>query len=524
MDSKPKNKFKAGITFNIKRVINGKVVRISVFAMIQLLIFILFGSLLIEYLAIYSIATPLILILIYLTILNSDKNSGYKIIWISLFSAFPIFGMMLYFSQHSDIISMKLKNKIKLAQNVAELQTSGGSENLKLLHSADEDAFLISNYLTKYGIYPPETNTRLEYFSVGEKKYQVLKEKLKNAKEYIYLEYFIIKKGILFSEILDILAQKSKEGLDIRIMYDEFGVMGANGERFKQELEELGIKVKVFNPVSRILSISLNNRNHRKIAIIDGKFGFIGGINMADEYVNINSPHGHWKDSAIMLEGNAVYSLNTMFLSMWDSLDETQSNFSNYDIPREQGAFCPELGFVQPYFDNSFDAEPLSENLYINIISKAKKYVRITTPYLIPTDELMRALKIAAQSGIEISIITPFIQDKKYIKLVNQSYYPALINSGVKIYEYLPGFLHAKMMSSDDKFATIGSVNFDYRSFYLNLEAGCFIYKNPIIKDINNDIDEIISKSKLITMEDIGKQNIFRRLSQSILRTFAPLM
>lgn len=524
MNKNSKNTIKGSVTFGIKRVINGKVVRISVFAAIQILIFILFSSLLIEYLAIYSIATPLILILIYLTILNSEKNSGYKIIWISLFSAFPIFGMMLYLSQHSDIISIKLRNKIKLSQDVARLQVADDTKNLQLLQSIDEDAFLISNYLRKYGIYPVETNTEIEYFPVGEEKYEILKEKLRNAEEYIYLEYFIIKKGVLFSQILDILIQKANEGLDIRIMYDEFGVMGANGERWKQELEELGIKIKVFNPVSRILSISLNNRNHRKIAVIDGKYGFIGGINMADEYVNINSPHGHWKDSAVMLKGNGVCSLNTMFLSMWDSLDETQSNFSNYSIPRDQSTFKPELGFVQPYFDNSFDTEPLCENLYISIISKAKKYVRITTPYLIPTDELMRALKIAAQSGVEITIITPFIQDKKYIKLVNQSYYPALINSGIKIYEYLPGFIHAKMMSCDDKFATIGSVNFDYRSFYLNLEAGCFIYKNPVIEEINHDIDEIISKSKLITTEEIGKQNIFKRLTQSVLRTFAPLM
>lgn len=514
------------IKFGIGKLINARSIRFAFFVILQILAFVFLSNFLIEYFALYTIMMPAILILIYLNILKSDQNSGYKIIWISLLAVFPIIAIMMYGSQYSDIISLKLNKRINLAQDLAKLKGfyKESDKHLELLKEEDKDAYLISNYLTKYGIYPLELNTQVQYFPDGQSKYEALKEKMRNAKKYIYLEYFIVLKGDLFHEIIEILKAKVAEGVDVRLMYDEFGVMGANGEHFNEEIKNLGIQLKVFNPIGKFLSISLNNRNHRKIAVIDGEYGFMGGINMADEYVNLTAPLGYWKDTAIMLTGNAVNSLNTMFLSMWDALSDTPNSFSDYSFTRSVEEFKPELGFVQPYFDNSFDSEPLSENIYFSIISKAKSYVKIATPYLIPTDELIRALKVSAQSGVDVAIVVPYIQDKKYVRLVNHSYYYDLIKNGVKIYEFLPGFVHAKMIVSDDKFATVGSVNFDYRSFYLNLECGCFLYNNPAISDINKDFDYMISNAKLVTLEDLGAQNVFKRFFQALLRTFAPLM
>lgn len=517
---------KEKIKFGIGKLINARSMRFAFFLILQIWFFMLISSFLREYFALYSVMMPVVLILIYLNILKSNQNSGYKIIWISLIAVFPIIAIMIYGSQYSDIISLKLHKKVDLAQTLAKLRTpkEDSKNNLDKIKEMDKDAYLISNYLTKYGIYPLESNTQVQYFSDGQSKYEMLKEKMRNAKKYIYLEYFIVLKGDLFYEILEILKLKVSEGVDVRLMYDEVGVMGANGEEFNDEIQALGIKLKVFNPIGKFLSVSLNNRNHRKIAVIDGEYGFMGGINMADEYVNIDSPLGYWKDTAVMLTGNGVHSLNTMFLSMWDALEDTPNSFSDYDFRRSEEEFKTELGFVQPYFDNSFDTEPLSENIYFSIISKAKDYVKIATPYLIPTDELIRALKLSAQSGVDVSIVVPYIQDKKYVRFVNHSYYYELIKNGVKVYEFLPGFVHAKMIVSDDKFATVGSVNFDYRSFYLNLECGCFIYNNPVIKDINSDFNDMIASSKLITLEDLGAQNVFKKFLQGLLRTFAPLM
>ena len=333
----------------------------------------------------------------------------------------------------------------------------------------------------------------------------------------------------MWGTILKILERKAQEGLDVRIIYDDVGCVNTLPARFYKELRERGIKCQVFNPFRPIISVVLNNRDHRKIMVIDGHTGFTGGINLADEYINRKQRFGHWKDTGIMLHGEAVWNFTMMFLKMWSvvsgSVDDlTPAALEKYKTDIWHKEAFEEDGFVQPYGDSPLDEETVGENIYLHMINRAQRYVYIFTPYLIIDEEMMTALCLAAKSGIDVRIVTPGIPDKRLVFLLSRSYYEQLIEAGVHIYEYTPGFLHAKCFVCDDQVATVGTVNLDYRSLYMHFECGVWMYRSSAVWQVLDDVKETIAKSREITLVDCRSQRQIIRLFQSLLRLFAPML
>jgi cardiolipin synthase len=347
-------------------------------------------------------------------------------------------------------------------------------------------------------------------------------EELEKAERYIFLEYFIVEPGQFWDSILAILERKAAQGLDVRVIYDDMGCMFKLPRDYNEILAAKGIQCQVFNRFVPVMSLRLNNRDHRKLMIIDGKVGFTGGLNLADEYINQKSPFGHWKDSAILLDGDAVWSMTVMFLSMWDNCAHTDEDFSRFRP--SPAPVRPWTGYVQPYTDTPLVQETIGQAVYLNMISKAKQYVYITTPYLVIDVATNTALCNAAKSGVDVRIITPHIPDKRYVFEVTRAHYPSLLDAGVKIYEYTPGFIHAKNFVVDDCFATVGTVNLDYRSLFLHFEDGVWLCEAPCIRDIRRDFEQTLEVSEPVTLRSFKHLNILLQLYRSILRVFAPLM
>jgi cardiolipin synthase len=348
---------------------------------------------------------------------------------------------------------------------------------------------------------------------------------LEKAEKYIFLEFFILRQGQLLNPIVDLLDRKARAGVDVRLIYDDLGCFTSLPPDYQRYLESRGIKCVVFNPFKPIWSSIQNNRDHRKIVSVDGKVAFTGGMNIADEYINVYEKYGHWKDAGIMLEGEAAWSLTLIFLHMWnlerkDSLDDIESF---YPWKREP-CTIPTEGYVQPYADSPIDEENVGEHVYIQIINNAKKYVYINTPYLVVDDNLLSALTLAAKSGIDVRIITPHRWDKWMVRVTSRSYYRQLVLAGVKLYEYTDGFNHSKTFVSDDKVATVGTTNLDFRSLYLHFECGVWIYRNGAVHAIREDFLKTVADScHLITLKDCAR-NALQRVIQDVLRLFAPLM
>ena len=394
------------------------------------------------------------------------------------------------------------------------------------LEALDPSASNQSRYISDVSRFPVHENTTAEYFQVGDDMFPVLVRELKQAKKYIFIEYFIINDGVMWQTILNILEKKAAEGVDVRLIYDGFGCLTTLPHKYYEELQKKGIKCQVFNPFRPILNIIQNNRDHRKLCIIDGWVGFTGGINLADEYINQKERFGHWKDTAVMLKGEAVWNMTVMFLHMWAVIGRSEESidYEAYFPHRYHEGEFESDGFVQPFCDTPLDEEVVGEDVYLNIINKAKKYVYICTPYLIIDNEMMTALCLAAKSGVDVRIMTPGIPDKKLVFILTQSYYRHLLEAGVKIYEYQPGFLHAKSFVSDDEIGVVGTINLDYRSLYLHFEDGVWIYRNRVIQDIKDDFIQTMEYCRQIEPEFCLNRNIGLRIMQNIFRAFAPLM
>ena len=338
------------------------------------------------------------------------------------------------------------------------------------------------------------------------------------------MEYFIIHEGKMWNTVLDILERKVKEGVEVRMIYDDMGSLTTVPYKYNEVLNQKGIKCLIFNPFTPALNIILNNRDHRKITVIDGWVGFMGGINLADEYINEVQRFGKWKDAAIMLKGEGVWNLTMMFLQTWDFIENVHEEYDKY----RPNVFHPEPfesdGFVQPYGDSPMDHETVGENVYLNLLYKAKEYVYICTPYLIVDNEMVTALSLAAKSGIDIRIITPHKEDKWYVHILTRAYYEQLIKVGIKIYEYTPGFIHSKTFVCDDEIGIVGSINMDYRSLYLHFECGTWLYKTTTVAAIKEDFLDTLKVCQQITLEECKRVKLTTRLMRSILRLFAPLM
>lgn len=467
-----------------------------------------------------NIILSILSILIVLAIVKSERHLDKKIPWIILIILFPFFGGLLYVFVGANLYSTPMLKKINGNRKNAKKYLIQDSKVIEDVASKDLDVYGQVEYISNYVGYPIYNNTEIKYFPSGEETYTVMLEELKKAKKFIFIEYFIIGEGQMWQGILDILEQKVKEGVDVRVMYDDIGSIKSVPNKYDKFLESKGIKCVVFNKLKPVIAVIMNNRDHRKIMVIDGNVSFSGGINIADEYINKKERYGHWKDNGIMIRGEATWNFTVMFLKIWNAYRDEDKNFESFrpTIKGIQGD-----GYILPYGENPLDDEIVGENIYLNIINQAKKYVYIFTPYLIIDNEMISAITLARKRGVDVKIVTPGIPDKKIVFTLTRSYYEMLIKDGVKIYEYTPGFLHSKVFVCDDKIATVGTVNLDYRSLYLHFECGIYIYASKVIEDIKNDTLATMKKSHLISKKEC-KAGFIKSMFQAILKIFAPLM
>ena len=456
-----------------------------------------------------------------LAIVCSSMEPAYKIAWLILILPFPVFGGIFYLLIGGGTIPKRTRRRMQgiLDKSAQALQDDFKADDLLPLGG---DAAGQAHYLEQYAACPAYTNTETEYFPVGDLAFPRMLEELEKAEKYIFLEYFIIQPGLFWDSILEILERKAAQGVEIRVIYDDMGCMFTLPRDYNEILTAKGIQCRVFNRFVPVMSLRLNNRDHRKLMIIDGKVGFTGGINLADEYINAHERFGHWKDSAILLEGDAVWSMTVMFLTMWDHCCGWDESFDRFRPPA--APVRPWTGYVQPYTDTPLDRETVGQAVYLNMIAKAKKYIYITTPYLVIDVATNTALCNAAKSGVDVRSITPHIPDKRYVFEVTRAHYPPLLQAGVRIYEYTPGFIHAKNFVVDGRFATVGTVNLDYRSLFLHFENGVWLCEAPCIQDICRDFHETLKLCEPFSLRRFKHLNILLQLYRSILRLFAPLM
>ncbi|WP_343032802.1 cardiolipin synthase [Anaerotalea alkaliphila] len=458
-------------------------------------------------------------------ILNDRSNPAYKIAWIIPILLFPVFGGIFYLLFGRPDLDNTTKRRMGPIMGKVAESLPREEELLAALKEECPPAAHQARYIRDYAHCPPCDRTEAEYLPTGELKFARLKEVLRKAERYIFLEYFIIEEGVLWDSVLEILLEKAGEGVDVRLIYDDAGCLFTLPERYDRKLEAMGIRCCVFNPLGPVFSLKVNNRDHRKLVVVDGHTGFTGGINLADEYINEYVKYGHWKDSAILLRGAAVWSMSLMFLSMWEYLrreEEDWEAFRPKSMPLGTGE--AQGGCVQPFADNPLDGEPVGETVYLNIINKAQRYVHITSPYLIIDSAMASALCNASKGGVDVRIVTPNHPDKKYVHAVTRSYYGMLLESGVKIYEYTPGFIHSKTFVADGLYGVVGTINMDYRSLYLHFECGVWIYRNRALQAMEEDFRALLEVSRPIGMEDVWGTPWYRTLGRFLLRVFAPLL
>ncbi|MGN0437769.1 MAG: cardiolipin synthase [Lachnospiraceae bacterium] len=473
----------------------------------------------------------LISLLVVLYIINRPINPAYKLAWCIPILLAPILGGAFYLLLSVNQTRREFRKGIRTSVKESKKHLDQDSAILEELKTINSHSLPQANCIFNQAGYPVHKNQGAQYFSSGEEYFEQLLIELENAKKFIFIEFFIIQEGIFWNSVLEILKRKAKEGVDIKVIYDDMGSLQTLPPNYYKQLQEMGIEAHCFNPVSATLSLRQNNRDHRKIIVIDGHTSFTGGVNLADEYINKRQKiNGHWKDTGIMLKGEAAWNFTVMFLQFWEYLDEKPVDYEHYHIPAKELPVVEASqkihtdGYVQPYADNPLFSEIIAENVYLNMIHRATNYVYITTPYLIVDNEMITALTLAAASGVDVRIITPHIPDKRTVFRLTRSFYEPLTKAGVKIYEYTPGFIHSKMMVVDDMYCAVGSINLDFRSLYLHFECASFIYHSSVIKEIKKDIIKTIEASEEITYEQCIAMNKSHRFGLSLLRLFAPLL
>ncbi len=480
----------------------------------------------------YALVTFIVLyvlsFLILLFINYSSSISEYRISWMFLVGGLPLIGPLFYL-----LFAHKVRTGSQtrfLEKYFAILKENDLDEKARTsLEEYSKSAKCVSDYILRTSNGGPYQNSSVQYFPLGDEAWPLMLQELEKAKHYIYIEFFIIKPGKMWDSILAILERKAKEGVDVRLIYDDFGNLGSLPTHYDRKLNKKGIKARIFMPIRPLIDVRMNNRDHRKIMVIDGHTCFTGGINLADEYVNVIERFGHWKDNAILVIGEAVYSYTLLFLSNWITSFEPRAkiDFSYYHpntFIDEIGGFPEGDGFVQPYGDLPYADYAVGIGTYQAILSKSRHYTYISTPYLILDEKMKESLISAALQGVDVRIITPHIPDKKAVFALTRYNYGMLLKNGVKIYEYTPGFIHQKMFVSDDKMATVGTINLDYRSLYLHMENGTFIVGGQAIKLMKQDFLNTLEVSEEITYDKWLKWQKRQWLKWFFLRLFAPLL
>ena len=461
------------------------------------------------------------IVFMVLYLLNSSMDPTAKITWLVVVMLLPVFGALLFLYTQKNIGHRALRDHYAQLNKETEKSLTQNPETEKALRQSDPGAAALARYVGRSGCYPVYDHTSVTYFPLGEEKFKEMLIQLEKAEKFIFLEYFIVNEGEMWGKILEILVQKAKEGVDVRMLYDGTCELSTLPHDYPKRLQKLGIKCKMFAPIKPFVSTHYNYRDHRKILVIDGKVAFNGGINLADEYINTYEKYGHWKDTAVMVEGEAARSFTRMFLHMW-FLDEKEKDFDRFlNVP-----VTPQTakGFVMPYGDCPLDKDKVGEQVYMDMLNRAQNYIYIMTPYLILDGELENTLKYAAERGVDVQIILPGIPDKYIPFALALTHYKSLLESGVKIYEYTPGFVHAKVFVCDDREAVVGTINLDYRSLYHHFECATYMWGTDCIPQILNDFILTQEKCREMTVDMLSSEPLKRRVLGFIAKAAAPLL
>ena len=455
-------------------------------------------------------------------LLNCRLNPTAKITWLIVIMTLSVFGLLLFVYTRSDIGHRALKMRMHQIITDTKTRIPQQPDVMKRLEKENPGVAALARYMQRSGCHPVYDRTAVTFFPSGEEKFEEMLRQLRAAEHFIFLEYFIIDEGLMWGRILEVLAQKAAAGLDVRVMYDgacEFALLPHD---YPARLLALGIRCKMFAPLTPFISTHYNYRDHRKILVIDGHTAFNGGVNLADEYINEKKKFGHWKDTAVMLKGEAVRSFTLMFLQMWqvnEREDDTVRFLARPAIPRPEAK-----GYVIPYGDCPLDDDRLGERVYMDMLNRAQTFVHIMTPYLILDGEMETALKYAAERGVEVVLILPGIPDKKVPYALAKTHYPSLLESGVKLYEYTPGFVHAKIFISDRREAVVGTINLDYRSLYHHFECATYQYRTDCIPAMEADFAATLAKCRRVTEESVRREKLSVKLTGQLVKAFAPLL
>lgn len=503
------------------KFLTGRLFLTSVFILVQIFAIILAILTISSHFLLCYILLYIISLIAAISVASGHENPSFRIAWLILMTVFPILGWLFYYMfSYRKPFKKTLLRLNKTNAQVCLLQNSTASQTSNIALSAAARRQI--NYLEGTVKSNVRTNTQTTFFASGEEFFGVFLQKLKSAEKFIFIEYFIINKGYMWNSILEILKQKAQSGVTVRVLYDDMGTINYLPPHYFKELKALGIDACIFNRYKASIDSFLNSRDHRKITVIDGQWGFTGGVNLSDEYINKIALHGHWSDCAIMLHGDAVDDMTASFLSLWHFAKRQNVN------PCEAKFFCANFqksdGVVVCFKDEPYDSITVGKSLYMNLIGTAQKHIYICTPYLILDSEITKALKLSAQSGVDIKILTPHIPDKKWVHEVTRSNYDTLIESGVEIYEYSKGFVHSKMISADGENAIVSTVNFDFRSFYMHFENGVYMYKSSSVRQVQNAFESLFAQSLKIRHGQFKPKNIFGSAKISLLRLFSPLM
>ena len=458
-------------------------------------------------------------------IVNSDQNPAFKLIWMVPLCLVPAFGVMVYLFIRINPSRFGMAKGLEYRIRESQRYLRENRDVTEKLEKNGEPIRGLARYIQRFNGFPIYDNTRTTYFSSGEAVFDDMLEAIRSAKDFIFLEYFIVNPGIVWSAFLEALEEKAAEGVEIRFLYDGFNSILTLPHGYAKKLSAKGIRTKVFAPVIPLLSSHQNNRDHRKILVVDGKIAYTGGVNLADEYMNIIERFGYWKDTVIKLEGDAVKSFSAMFLQMWNMTEkpEIKEDYARFLLHPTQERF-PGEGYVMPYNDSPSNGLDIAEEVYLDVLNNAKEYVYIMTPYFVPENEIITALCFAAQRGVDVRLMMPHIPDKRIVFDIAHTYYPQLIMAGVKIYEFTPGFVHAKSFVSDDNVAVIGSINLDFRSLYEHYECAVFLYKCKAVRDAKEDFLNTQTSCMRFGIEACKRYPLRHRLVGQVFRIFGPLM
>ena len=508
------------------RLVFGRTTFVVLFLLIQLGILLMGVAWLEEHMLYFYGASVILSAVTLIYIISADESTSIKLSWVVPILVFPVFGTLFYLFVRLQIGTKLIGHRLKMTSAETAPYLKQDTETAERFNEMSSSQGNLVRYMNRFAGCPVYQNTAAQYFPLGDDMFVEMKRRLKAAKHFIFMEYFIVERGEMWNSILEILEEKVREGVEVRVMYDGMCCLMLLPYSYPKTLREKGIKCKMFSPIRPALSTHQNNRDHRKICVIDGHTAFTGGVNLADEYINRKVRFGHWKDTAVMVEGDAAVGFTMMFLQMWGVTEQEKERYesylkpADYRLPKDADA----SGFVIPYGDSPLDKENVGEQVYLDILGHAKKYVHIMTPYLILDDQMINALQYSAKRGVETIIIMPHIPDKMSAYLLARSYYEELLTAGVRIFEYTPGFVHGKVFTCDDEKAVVGTINLDFRSLYLHFECAAYFYKHPVVAQVEDDYQKTLEKCQEITIADCRNFPFFKRFMGKALRLFAPLM